>query len=157
MKPKGMIMNKYIDTLLMVEDEEDHARIIRKALNVDGGLVSQIIWKTNGKAAMQYLLDSCQGNMGNLPGLILLDIKMPLKSGFEMLQELKSHALLRKIPVVMLTTTSSSHDVERALELGANDYIVKPMHLSHFIEKISKLGYYWSYVSDSAKHVNSLT
>lgn len=151
----AMITN--FDNLLMVEDEEDHARIIQKALKGNGGMINEIVWKKNGRAALEYLKGLAEGCGSGMPGLILLDIKLPLMSGFEMLAEVKTDERLRKIPVVMLTTTSSSDDVERALALGANDYIVKPMRLSQFIEKISKLGYYWSFVSDSAKHVKSLS
>ena len=83
------------------------------------------------------------------PGLILLDIKLPLKDGFEVLQELKRENEFKHIPIVMLTTTSNSEDVRKALAMGANDYIVKPVKFSDFVNKVGQLGNYWAFVSDS--------
>ena len=72
-----------------------------------------------------------------------------MKDGFEVLQDIKGNPELKKIPVVMLTTTSTSEDIKKALSIGANDYIVKPIHFNDFIEKVSKLGYYWGFISDA--------
>ena len=71
-----------------------------------------------------------------------------MKDGFEVLEELKSDEMYKTIPVVMLTTTSETDDIDRAQKLGANDYIVKPVKFSDFIEKVGKVGYYWEFTSD---------
>lgn len=138
--------------ILVVEDEEDHARLIIKGLE-SGNLMNKIVHAENGQLAMDFLLK--QGKYKNdeqiVPMLILLDIKLPLKSGFEVLKEVKSHENLKKIPIVVLTTTSTSDDIEKAMLLGANDYIVKPIKFAEFTEKVSKLGYYWGMVSDVKK------
>ncbi len=73
---------------------------------------------------------------------------MPMKNGFEVLEEIRANKNLGKIPVVMLTTTSTSEDIKKAISLGANDYIVKPVNFKDFTDKVSKLGYYWGLVSD---------
>lgn len=129
--------------ILIVEDEEDHARLIKRSLRDSGNIANELIILENGEKAIQYLQ-----NCDSLPLLILLDVKMPMMNGFEVLEVLKGDKILKKIPVVMLTTTSTSEDIERAIDLGANDYIVKPIRFSDFTDKITKLGYYWGTVSN---------
>lgn len=143
--------NKSLNSILLVEDEEDHVRLIKKALKEHGRLLNDIYWVKNGKEAMQYINRTDKYNEKNapLPGLILLDIKLPLMDGFEVLKKLKSSKKYRTIPVVMLTTASAKEDIRKALELGANDYIIKPVKFSDFAKKVCKLGYYWAFVSDS--------
>ena len=147
---------KRLETILMVEDEDDHARIIRKALTDQGKLLNEIIRVKNGKEALDYMNREGDFNEDNapIPGLILLDIKLPFKDGFDVLSELKSDQRFKHIPVVMLTTTSNVDDVRKALDNGANDYIVKPVSFSEFTEKVGKLGNYWAFVSDSALSKN---
>ena len=89
------------------------------------------------------------------PGIILLDIKLPFKDGFEVLKELKSDKRFKTIPIVMLTTTSKSEDITRALDLGANDYIVKPVSWKDFEMKIRSLGKYWAFTSNSKNRSRS--
>jgi two-component system, response regulator len=150
-------MNEEIKTefapILIVEDEEDHARLIIKALIETGRMMNEIVHIDNGQDALNYLMQKGEYNdhKHHIPTLILLDVKMPMKNGFEVLEELKSDEKLKKIPVVMLTTTSTSEDIDKAMALGANDYIVKPVKLSDFMDKVNKLGYYWGVVSDSKK------
>ncbi len=141
---------KHLDSVLVVEDEEDHARLIIKSLKESINLKNDIIWIDNGKDAIDYLQykDKYENSTHSLPGLILLDIKLPFKDGFEILLEVKSSPPLKSIPIVMLTTTSTGNDINRALALGANDYIVKPVSFEEFITKIKRLGYYWEFISD---------
>lgn len=148
----GRDLKNIIAPILVVEDEEDHARLILKGLKTRN-LMNEVIHVGNGQLAMDFLLK--QGKYTNdkqiNPMLILLDIKLPLKNGFEVLQEIKSNNKLKKIPIVMLTTTSTSEDIEKAMLLGANDFIVKPIKFDNFTEKVSNLGYYWAMVSDVKK------
>jgi two-component system, response regulator len=145
------IKNPNLDSILLIEDEEDHARLIMKGLKSVMNLINDIVWIENGGEALDYLFK--RGKYENqdisTPGLILLDLKLPIKDGFDVLTEIKKDEILRKIPVVMLTTSSNSEDVNIAMELGANDFIVKPVKFDDFILKISNLGYYWGFVSDS--------
>ena len=78
-----------------------------------------------------------------LPAVILLDIKMPRVDGLEVLRQLKAHARFRTIPVVMLTTSADSADVQTAYELGANSYIVKPVSFENFVEVAAQIDLYW--------------
>jgi hypothetical protein len=78
------------------------------------------------------------------PVVILLDLNMPKVSGLEVLRELKSHPVLRTVPVVMLTTSSMSQDVQTAYELGANSYIVKPVDFDKFMNIAAQIEWYWA-------------
>ncbi len=140
-----------LDAILLVEDEQDHAELIMRALKEDVGIINDIYSVNNGQEAIDFISHKGKYNKENAPrpGLILLDIKLPRKNGFEVLQELKSDQKYSDIPIVMLTTTSNSGDVQEALKLGANDYIVKPVHFQDFFRKVKGLGHYWALVSDS--------
>jgi len=142
---------KLMEPILLVEDEEDHARLVKKSLSEHGRLLNEIYWVKNGIEAMEYITQSGPYNKKNAPrpGLILLDLKMPLKDGFQVLAELKSDARYKSIPVVVLTTSVNSEDAKKALELGANDFIVKPVKFSDFVQKVGHLGNYWGFISDS--------
>jgi CheY-like chemotaxis protein len=83
------------------------------------------------------------------PVVILLDVNMPKVGGFEVLQQLKSHPVLRTIPVVMLTTSSMSEDVQTAYEYGANSYIVKPVNFDRFMEVAAQIETYWAVMNRS--------
>ncbi len=142
--------------ILIVEDDEDHYRLIKKALSQAGLMMNELYHAENGQIAIDFLKKEGEftGNSHFTPTLILLDVKMPMKNGFEVLEEIKADENLKNIPVIMLTTTSNSEDIEKAMSLGANDYIVKPVKFKDFTSKISKLGYYWGLISDIKKVFN---
>jgi CheY-like chemotaxis protein len=142
---------KLMEPILLVEDEADHARLVKKSLSEHGRLLNEIYWVKNGIEAMEYITQSGPYNEKNAPrpGLILLDLKMPLKDGFQVLAELKSDPGYKSIPVVVLTTSVNSEDAKKALDLGANDFIVKPVKFSDFVQKVGQLGNYWGFISDS--------
>lgn len=146
----------HLAEILVVEDEEDHSRLIKKTLEAIGQLRNDIVLIENGQEALDYLRKKGRyaGSDHSMPILILLDIKLPLKNGFEVLEELKADKELKNIPVVVLTTASSKEDIERALSMGANDYISKPVKFDDFRNKVNSLGYYWGIVSDSHKLFN---
>ena len=77
------------------------------------------------------------------PSLILLDVNLPKKSGHEVLQELKSHEVSRKIPVIMLTTSSSKRDIDLSYQHHANCFITKPVEVSDFLEAIASIEQFW--------------
>lgn len=137
--------------ILIIEDESDHSRLIIKSLIESGYVKNDLFLCENGQDGLDFLYKKgkFKEDKHPLPALILLDVKMPMKNGFEVLEVIKTDAKLKKIPVVMLTTTSTSEDIERAMNLGANDYIVKPIKFGEFTEKVSKLGLYWGLISDS--------
>ncbi len=142
--------------VLVVEDEEDHSRLIIKALNQAGQIMNSIILVENGQDAIDFLRKegAYKDSDHLMPFLILLDVKMPMKSGFEVLEEIRGDENLKNIPVVMLTTSARSEDIEKAISLGANDYIVKPVKFEDFTDKVNKLDYYWGLISDVKKIFN---
>jgi CheY-like chemotaxis protein len=144
----------YRAPVLLVEDDPDHARLVKKALKEHGRLPNDIYWVKNGGEAIEYITrtghySSENGEKVVRPALVLLDIRMPLMDGFEVLKKIKNSKESRTIPVVMLTCTGFAEDIKRAMELGANDYIVKPGGFKDFAQKMGKLGYYWGSVSDA--------
>jgi CheY-like chemotaxis protein len=145
-----------VDVLLLVEDEQDHAHLILEALKEEGHLTNDIVWAKDGQEAIDYIFKqgAYQDQDLTLPGLILLDLKLPELNGFDVLTILKQHKEFKEIPVVVLTTSKNSEDVKKALQLGANDYIVKPVIWEDFERKIRELGKYWALVSNTrlAKH-----
>lgn len=83
--------------------------------------------------------------------LVLLDLKLPRLSGLEVLERIKKDEHLRKVPVVMLTSSREEPDIERAYALGVNSYIVKPVEFDKFVEAVDKLGLYWLLLNESPK------
>ena len=79
-----------------------------------------------------------------LPVVILLDLKLPKVSGLEVLRQLKAHAALRTIPVVVLTSSTEETDVQTAYQLGANSYIVKPVDFDKFVDVAAQIDLYWT-------------
>lgn len=141
----------FLEVLLIVEDDQDHAELIKESLKKNERLINKIYCVENGQDALDYVRCCGKFNQENAPppGLILLDVKLPQKDGFEVLEELKSDEKFKRIPVVMVTTTSNPSDIDKALRLGANDYIVKPVQWNDFEQKIGALGKYWAFTSDS--------
>ena len=131
--------------ILIAEDEADHIFIIRRAFK-QAALANPIHVVRNGEEAIQYLQGV--GPYSNraeypLPALLLLDLKMPRKNGFEVLEWIRLHPGLRRLRVVVLTTSSSLHDVNRAYQLGANSFLVKPTDFESVVRLVSLLKDYW--------------
>ena len=138
-----------LDLLMMVEDEKDHAELVIDALREVGNIKSIVLFE-NGETALKYIFR--QGRYSDKalsprPALILLDMNLPGKSGLEVLRDIRADNRFTTIPVVMLTTSSSTENVQQTAELGANDYVVKPVDFGEFLTTITELGTYWSTVS----------
>lgn len=134
-------------TILVAEDDPGHARLIEKNLG-RAGLHNRIQRFDNGQGILDFLFRSGNGPHRALdaPYLLLLDIRMPRVDGVEVLRRIKQDGELRKIPVVMLTTTDDPREVERCHAIGCNSYIVKPVDYEKFAEAILNLGLYISLV-----------
>jgi CheY-like chemotaxis protein len=133
--------------ILIAEDDAGHARLIEKNLT-RAGLHNNIQRFDNGQAVLDFLFRRGPGPHRALdrPYLLLLDIRMPQVDGVEVLRQLKEDPELRKIPVLVLTTTDDPREVERCHAIGCASYIVKPVDYDKFAEAIKSLGLYISLV-----------
>lgn len=127
--------------ILIVEDDEGHAILIRQNLEAIG-LKNQIEHFQDGQAALDFLLRRGPGRVRahRQEYLVLLDIRMPKVDGIEVLRQIKLHPELRKLPVIMLTTTDDSREVDRCHQLGCSVYIQKPVDYEKFADAIRRLG-----------------
>jgi CheY-like chemotaxis protein len=124
-------------TLLIVDDDEGHAILIRENLEA-AGLRNHIRHFRDGQAILDFFFKDPPRVSDTY--LILLDIRMPKVDGIEVLRRIKADPALRKLPVIMLTTTDDSRDVVRCHELGCNVYMQKPVDYERFSEAIRRLG-----------------
>ena len=121
--------------ILIAEDDAGHARLIEKNLT-RAGLNNRIERFDNGQAVLDFLFRRGAGahRVLDTPYLLLLDIRMPQVDGIEVLRQVKEHPELRKVPVIMLTTTDDPREVERCHAIGCASYIVKPVDYEKFAE-----------------------
>jgi two-component system, response regulator len=134
-----------IITILLADDDPDDRQLAQDALS-ECRLANEIHFVEDGEQLMDYLLRRGQYSShakDPLPGLILLDLNMPRKDGREALKEIKAHPELRRIPVVVLTTSKAEEDILRTYDLGVNSYITKPVTFESLVEIIKVLGRYW--------------
>ena len=124
-------------TILIADDDEGHAILIRENLEA-AGLRNPIRHFRDGQAVLDFLLRDPARADG--PFLVLLDIRMPKVDGIEVLRRIKADANLRKVPVIMLTTTDDAREVTRCHELGCNVYFQKPVDYDRFSDAIRRLG-----------------
>jgi CheY-like chemotaxis protein len=140
-----MMTNEVV--ILIADDDAGHARLIEKNLT-RVGLHNKIERFDNGQAVLDFLFRRGAGPKRALdtPYLLLLDIRMPQVDGVEVLRQVKQDPELRKVPVIMLTTTDDPREVERCHTIGCASYIVKPVDYEKFAEAIKSLGLYISLV-----------
>ncbi len=124
-------------TILIVEDDEGHAILIRQNLQ-SAGLPNRIEHFRDGQAILDFFFT--RRDRANETYLVLLDIRMPKVDGIEVLRRLKADPEFRKLPVIMLTTTEDSREVERCHQLGCSVYIQKPVDYDRFGEAIRRIG-----------------
>ncbi len=129
----------------MVEDDEGHARLIEKNIR-RAGISNQINHFLDGGSALRYLFEDESGPRLNGPALILLDLNLPDMSGTAILERIKADPVLRRTPVVVLTTTDDKHEIQRCYDLGCNVYITKPVDYENFASAIRQLGLFLSVI-----------
>ena len=132
-------------TILLADDDPDDRQLTKEAF-AECHLVNQVHFVEDGEQLMDYLLrrgsyESMKGDP--LPGLVLLDLKMPRKDGREALKEIKEHPDLRRIPIVVLTTSKAEEDILRTYDLGVNSYVTKPVTFQSLVDTVKVLGKYW--------------
>lgn len=126
--------------IMMVEDNPGDVELTREALR-SSKLTNELEVYDTGQAALAALFH--QIHAGGLPDLILLDLNLPGLSGTEVLKQIKSHGLLGRIPVVILTSSQSEVDIVKSYDLHANCYVTKPIEFSQFIEVVQSVQSFW--------------
>lgn len=127
--------------ILLVEDNPNDIEITRRAL-ARSEVKNQLTVARDGQEALDILLASAEGD-GPLPGLILLDLNLPKVDGREVLSQIKSHPQLKRIPVIVLTTSTREEDIVRTYDLGVNTFISKPVRFEDFTRVVSAIQEYW--------------
>lgn len=128
--------------ILLVEDNEGDILLTMEALE-EGKISNSLKVIRDGATMLHYLKEVAENSPSELPDLILLDINLPKKNGHEVLKEVKSNKLLKHIPVIMLTTSSSEVDILKSYQEHANCYLIKPMEVSDFLKVIEKIEDFW--------------
>jgi CheY-like chemotaxis protein len=131
--------------IVMAEDDMDDRLLIKDAL-AESNWPADLRFVDNGEEMMDYLTHSgkyAESEAAPRPNLILLDLNMPRKDGREVLREMKSRPDLKRIPVVVLTTSKADTDIERMYELGANSFISKPIQFDSLVRLMRLLAQYW--------------
>jgi CheY-like chemotaxis protein len=131
--------------ILLVEDEPAHAELTKRAIRKAGN-ANRVDVVSNGEEALDYLFNRnkfADKVKYPVPGLILLDIKLPGIDGIEVLTMIKQDSALKRIPVIMLTTSEREEDIARSYEHYANSYLTKPVGFKEFEKKILEIDHYW--------------
>lgn len=137
-------MNSSSTHILLVEDNPDDVELTLHALEKNN-LINPVHVLRDGEEAVNYLFYKGKYADTNhpAPSLILLDLKLPKVDGLDVLQMIKADAKLRRIPVVVLTSSREEVDVVRSYDLGVNSYIRKPVDFDQFVDTVNHIGYYW--------------
>ncbi|MCJ2017913.1 response regulator [Methylobacterium sp. E-065] len=132
-------------SIVMIEDDEGHARLIERNIR-RAGVNNEIVPFQDGTSALSYLLgpDGSGEASARRHLLILLDLNLPDMTGLDILEKVKANPHTRRSPVVVLTTTDDSREIQRCYDLGANVYITKPVNYEGFANAIRQLGLFFS-------------
>src|ERR1051325_6341901 len=145
-------MNRSLFTVLQVDDDRNDLLLMRPALEL-AKLPVNILCASDGAEAMDYLAGNgihADRDRYPMPSLILLDLKMPRKNGFEVLQWIRCQPKLKRLPVAVFTSSIHGADIDRAYDCGANSYLIKPVTLDALVELVTGLVYYWGSLKQAA-------
>ena len=131
-------------TILLADDDEEDRMLTSEALN-ESRVVNDLKFVEDGEDLLDYLYrrGKYDADSAPRPGLILLDLNMPRKDGREALKEIKADPDLRRIPIVVLTTSKAEEDIYRTYDLGANSFIAKPVKFESLVALMKEIKRYW--------------
>jgi len=140
-----MLSDSTAVTIHMCDDDPDDQLLVTDALH-EAKLATPIDFTSNGKELLQYLnreapYEHMKGKP--LPGIILLDLNMPVMDGREVLAKIKSNEKLKSIPIIVLTTSKAEEDIARTYDMGVNSFIIKPVSFENLVEMIQSVTDYW--------------
>jgi DNA-binding response OmpR family regulator len=142
-------MSKNLGRILLVEDDPKDVELTLTALE-EYKLANEVVVARDGEEALDYLYR--RGNFATRstdnPAVLLLDLKLPKVDGLEVLQQMKSDAKLKVIPVVVLTSSHEERDMVTSYKLGVNAYVVKPVDFHEFVNAVKELGIFWALVNE---------
>jgi CheY-like chemotaxis protein len=138
-----------IRTILLAEDNPKDVELTLEAMS-DNNLANHVVVVKDGVEAWEYL--RCEGEYklrkaGN-PAVVILDIKMPRMDGIELLRKIRSNSALKRLPVVILTSSREEQDLITTYELGVNAYVVKPVDFNQFMNAVKEIGVFWAILNE---------
>ena len=143
-------MNYQHVEILLVEDSSADAEMTVRTLK-RRGIANNIKWVRDGTEALEYL--HCEGRyaarISGHPKLVLLDLKMPMMNGLQVLEKMKQDARIKAVPVVMMTSSREHGDLLASYALGVNSYVVKPVGFAAFTETVAQVGMYWMIANEA--------
>jgi CheY-like chemotaxis protein len=130
--------------ILLVDDSRQDVELMLAALE-EQNLANEVMVAHDGSEALDYLYRRglFEGRVGEYPVVVFLDLRMPKVDGFEVLRQVKSDPLLRRIPIVILTSSREEEDLIKSYDNSANAYVPKPVVFNAFIEVVKQLGLFW--------------
>jgi CheY-like chemotaxis protein len=147
-------VNAEVPAILIAEDNPNDVELTIEALS-EHNLANRVTVAHDGVEAMEYLRREgafSEREPGN-PAVVLLDIKMPRKDGLEVLREIRGDATLKRLPVVILTSSREEQDLITSYDLGVNAYVVKPVDFPSFIDAVKELGVFWALINERPPEV----
>ncbi|MCK9617226.1 MAG: response regulator [Lentimicrobiaceae bacterium] len=144
-------MNSNDKTIMLVEDNPSDVELTKRAL-LKEHILNEIIVAENGQEALDYLFRTgkySDRDISKMPALILLDLKLPLVDGLEVLKRIRADERTRRLLVVMLTSSREEKDLIKGYNLGVNSYICKPVDFNQFVEAVKYLGLYWLVINET--------
>jgi CheY-like chemotaxis protein len=136
--------------VLLVEDNENDVELAIRAL-AKSGITKEIVVTTDGALALDYLYrrNHYAERTDSNPVLILLDLKMPKVDGLQVLASIRGDASLKRIPVILFTSSREQQDLNKAYDLGVNAYVVKPAHFGDYVKALATLGEFWLNINEA--------
>ncbi len=144
---------KELRTILLVEDSMADAEMALDALR-EAHLANPVVHVEDGVECMDYLhaRGAWASRKQGYPAVVLLDIKMPRMNGLDVLTHMRADERMRRIPVVILSSSREESDLARSWDLGANAYVIKPVDVDQFFEAVRTLGQFWAVLNEAPEH-----
>ena len=142
-------MNTIIKNILLVDDSSNDVTLIKAGLK-EAHFGNEIIVAEDGEEALDFLYKRGKftGYSKEKPIFVLLDIKLPLMNGIEVLKVIRADPSFKSVPIIMLTSSRDTHDLRECYDIGANSFVVKPVNIIDFMEVVKDIGQYWVVINE---------